>query len=449
MRVINGVAIQGAKFVKQTGLFDGWTLNASPTSGNNVAIVIEANGNAHEAVNWSFVGENASDLAGYVTFADAVKSLVNVGKLFDNQEYTLQVEVTLLDGTVLNDTKKVCFYNRIPMVGDFAYLDGDFDNEYYANKSLAGMVFKKDPMMENGVVTGYKLWVVGKEDLTSRAWGVYLEAAGNNGFPNDVINEMSEVAGLPNAANTSMPDLGQTGIKNAAATSTNYGYIDDSGQYLDASQSDGYAVLAEGSANDFDTEGKNAIVIDHANKLINKYLGESLPTTLAELNQAMTDLIAAKAAAGDTKTERWRQLYYPATYQCYLYEPTVSDGETLHDEYKKHKWLLPACGHLGRIYNFYHNSRGRKTNQSISATYANEDPTSEALLPLFANMLKRIADAGGAIHFNQLQNGNHWSVTEYNQISAWFINFSNGYVTSNLKSTFYVVRPVVAFNFHL
>lgn len=43
---------------------------------------------------------------------------------------------------------QVAFYLRHPKVGDFAYADGTFDDQYQKDKTLVGMVFKLDPMYQ-------------------------------------------------------------------------------------------------------------------------------------------------------------------------------------------------------------------------------------------------------------------------------------------------------------
>ena len=115
--------------------------------------------------------------------------------------------------------------------------------------------------------------------------------------------------------------------------------------------------------------------------------------------------------------------------------------------------MLPAAGLLARIYNFFYNSCNKVTlssGGSCKAEYANENPESEAQLPLFANILARIAlvqSAGSP--FAMPTNSYYWSVTEYGSTNAWYVGFGNGYVYNGGKYNGGVVRPVAAFTFNL
>ena len=278
-------------------------------------------------------------------------------------------------------------------------------------------------------------------------WGIYPDNGGTNGFPTSVTDEIKNDAELTSAVDTAMANIGSHGMSTA--------YIPTS-DYADPNQEDGFKVYGSSvAAGDFDTENKNDIVIAHANAIINGHLEESYPRTVTELADAMAALVAAKTAAGVTSPNRYRQLYYPAIYACRLYEPTVEEGEDVDNQYKSGKWMLPAAGLLCRIYNFFYRSCGSVTYASggrCTAANANEAPESEALMPLFANLLARIARVPQAgTPFAIPTDSNYWSVTENLSNNAWYVYFGNGYVNGygTGKSGGGVVRPVVAFTFNL
>lgn len=456
-RSINTFNIRGQKYIKTVGVFKGWTLNTLPTTGNNIAIE-----NGHEAVKWAFTGDNANVAATYASFTDSVKGVLKVIRLSDSAldlRFTIKVDVKLTDGTTLSMEKKVGFYNRVPKIGDFAYSDGSFDDEFDQSKTLVGAVVKKEKLTDSK----YKLWVYAKENATvystdasyntsSMPWGIYPDEAANNGFPQTVYNEIRDAAELASAVDTEMANITSTGLTNPSDLSNkNYNYIRDT--YADATQDDGYAVLTGGSCNDFSTEEKNQIVLSHANAIINGYLGESYPKTITELGNAMQALVNKMTEDGVSNPARYRQLYYPAVYACHLYEPAVGDGETLDAQYKKNKWMLPAHGLLSRIYNFYYNSCGRITYENggrVSAENANETPESEAMLPLFANLLARVrAVTNASSPFVTPTNSVYWSVTEVGSGVAWYVGFYSGGIWGVGKYGSCVVRPVAAFTFNL
>ena len=457
-RDVNSVAINGEKYLYTLGTHNDWYASATNDVGNNIAVVagreaVQFTLGTYDKANDIFTA--GGDVANYAEITDAVRGTVNVIRTYAHNEYrtfSLRMTVTLLDGTVMTRYKNVGFHKRLPKIGDFAYADGAFDDEFDTSKELVGTIVKVDVLSE----TQRKFWVYAKENAvaksddatyntSSHVWGIYPDSGGTNGFPSSVYNEIATAAGLSSAVdvNGSGDNIGGHGMATA--------YINGSGNnYLDASTQDGYRVFGSGTAvGDFAVEVRNERVINHAKAIINGYLGESYPTTPTELANAMQALVAAMTAQGVSSPARYRQLYYPATYACYVYQPTVEG--TLNTQYARNRWMLPTAGLLARIYNFFFQSCGQRTYDSggrCTASNANENPDSEALLPLFANILKRVADAGvSTTPFNIPTNSNYWSVTEYGSNSAWYVIFNTGYVYTylNLKYNGYVVRPVAAF----
>ena len=461
-RTITGYNVKGVKYIKQTGRFDGWSLNISPTTGNNVLIE-----NDREAVKWEFVGDNASQAASYAVFTDDVRGVLNVIQLSDpalDLTFTIRITMKLVGGTTLTFDKKVGFYNRIPKLGDFAYFDGSFDNELDMSKTLAGCVTKVTKVDNSN----YDCEVYAKENVVVKStdgtintdslpWGIYPDSGGTNGFPSTVTNEIASMASLSSAVDLPLLNLTASGIPNAAGTSTDYRYVD--GSFLDASKDDGYAEIANnGAAKDFDGVGDGAIIKSHADAINTLYLQEKypnvgdikIPGSLTELADAMVALVAQNSSA--TSPNRYRQMFYPAPYAAMLYQPEVAEGEVLDSQYAKGNWHLPACGSLCRIYNFYLNSCNRVTYANggrINVSYADENPESEAKTPLFANLLKRIRAVTQTNPFTFQTNSLYWSSTESGQNTAWLVNFSNGYVSNYYKYNSPVVRPVAVFRFTL
>lgn len=466
-RDVNGVTIKGEKYLYTLGTHNEWAAAATNDIGNNVAV-----SNGREAVTFTLgTYDEATDtftaggeVSNYATITDAVKGTVNVLRTYAYNEYRtfhLRMTVTLLNGTVMTYYKKVGFHKRLPKINDFAYADGSFDDEFDPSKELVGAIVKVDKLS----ATQYKFWVYAKENAVctsddetynqgTHVWGIYPEAAANNGFPASVYNDGDDSirakAGVADAVDTPMANITTSGLTNPTnSDNKDYRYIRDT--FLDITQDDGYAVLTGGSCNDFAIENKNEIVINHAKSIINGYLGESYPTTQTELANAMQALVAEKTAEGDSHPARWRQLYYPAMFASYVYQPNVEG--TLNPQYRRSKWMTPTVGLLARIYNFFYNSCNRVTYDSggrcVKENY-NFEPKNEALLPLFANILKRVADAGvTTTPFNIPTNSYYWSVTEYSSNSAWYVHFNNGYVGTNYKCYSSVVRPVAAFTYDI
>lgn len=462
-RTITSFNIKGVKYIKQTGAFNGWTLNIAPSTGNNVAIA-----NGREAVTWAFVGDNASQAANYATFTDAVRGTLNVIQLSDpalDLTFTVRVTMNLVGGGTLTFDKKVGFYNRIPKLGDFAYFDGTFDDEYDASKTLTGAVTKVTKVDDEN----YDVEVYAKENAAVKStdgtlntatppWGIYPDSAGTNGFPSTVTNEIQSMCNISSATDTPVANTTSTGIPNADHSAYTYNYIRDS--FLDASKDDGYAdIVSTGSAARFDGKTETAQIIGHARTIIEKYLQEKypnngaikIPTTTEELGDALNAIVAENASA--TSPNRYRQMFYPAAFDAFLYQPEVAEGEELHEQYRRTNWHLPAEGTLCRIYNFFYNSCNRVTWENggrINVSYADFAPESEALTPLFANLLKKIREVTNTDPFTMPNNSYYWSSTEYSTNTAWSVNFGSGFVNYTGKyGTISVVRPVAVFRFHL
>ena len=462
-RTITSFNIRGVKYIKTLGEFNGWALNILPSNGNNVAIA-----NGKEDVHWEFIGANASQAAAYASFTDAVRGVLNVIQLSDpalDLTFTIRVTMNLVGGTSIVFEKKVGFYNRIPKLGDFAFHDGTFDNELDMSKTLVGVVTKVTKVDDDN----YDCEVYAKENATtvssdgtlstaSPQWGVYPDSGGTNGFPSTVTDEMKTMCGVDSVTDTPVPNATSSGIPNAAGTSSDYRYVD--GSFLDASKDDGYATIAGvGCAARFNGKNETAQIVGLAKTVIERYLMEKypnnpdikIPTTMEELGDAMLAVQAENASA--SSPTRYRQMLYPAAFSAYLYQPTVGDGEELHEQYRKNNWHLPAEGTLCRIYNFFLNSTNRVTYSNggrISVDYANETPESEAVTPLFANLMKRIQAVTSTTPFLFPTNSYYWSSTENSTTVAWTVNFGSGLVNNTSKhNTSNVVRPVAVFRFTL
>ena len=460
---INSFTVKGVKYIKTAGTFNGWEISVLPTKGNNVAIR-----DGHEDITWTLSG---NDVGEYLEVTNSYKGTILVKQVQVTEHplrFTLTVNMKLTDGTTLSYTKTVGAANRIPRVGDFAYSDGTFDDEYDTSKKLVGAVVKRDVLTwydaQETIPATCKCWVYAKENANLRStdgtystttppWGIYPDS-GANGITADVRNEIAEVSNMPASGDTLMTNIGTGGM------TTNYV---PTGGFLDANENDGFKKYAANVAvGDFDIENKNTIVLNHAKSIILNYLAENynfidgLPTTMNELGDQMKALVAKLTEDGVSSPGRYRQLFFPAIYSCYLYEPSVGEDEELDDQYKKNKWMLPSSGLLARIYQFFYNSCGSATYDSggrCTRANADETITTEALIPLFANILQRIYDAGiTGTPFAIPSNSNYWSVTENSANNAWYVNFGSGVVYTYYYSKYGtggVVRPVAAFTFTL
>ena len=210
-------AIGGEKYIHESiceagsnndWYYNGLSLTPVNPAANNIRIV----GHSLD-VEWSL----SSGASRYAEFEDIHDSRLHIMQ-FDTQDnnYTLTARATLMSGTVRTTQRPIGFYRRIPQLGDFAYLDGSFDDVYDNSKDLAGIVYARlfyaqDPetVTSNNPILYYdeygqipstahymKLCIVSKEYMrqggdegstpinTTMAWGLYnKEANDSDGFP--------------------------------------------------------------------------------------------------------------------------------------------------------------------------------------------------------------------------------------------------------------------------
>ena len=433
-RVINSLQIICDPYMYTVGNYN-LRMSVLPATANNIATK-----EGRPDIAWS-IDASANR---YASFHDATNGVLTVSQLADaslKEKFTVTLTVNLMNGSTITATKQVSFYRRLPEIGDFAYADGTFDNVYDETKDLVGWVYHRTKESD----TEYKLLVENNGDLSipdssgnyidGFPWGLYPDSNATNGFPTEIGTAITNATGLASAFDTDVPNITSVGNPGGANAVDDY--------YLDDTQEDGYAVIESNRVmSDWNGKNKTDLIVNHAQKIILNYLDLPLPTTLDELGSMAGELVSAN----DSQT-KYRQFFYLPAYGCSLYEPPF---ENLHEQYKKGNWYLPAGADECRLYNFHHNSRGRSTSNSVSMDYADEDPDYPARLPLYANLMKRVKDAGGSTTKIKLHSASYfWTSTEYYSYNTWPVYFGSGNVITYNKYYTFRVRAVAAFRFTL
>ena len=442
IKAITKLSITGQSYLSEVGKDYAYSIATRPSTGNNIAVK-----DGKLQLKWAL----AASASQYATLKDDKTGIVHVNALSDARlelKHELSLEATTIDNETLTASKMVGFYTHIPKVGDFAYADGTFDADWDDTRECVGIVFMRQPVYDadGKTVTAYDVHICGREDLfmestskqllnTTHLWGLYPD--NNNGFSSSesaikAATGLSSVFDIPTIPNIGSRWNGTHAVDGGTSNGINYDRI-NADNYLDANQEDGYKVIKSGAAlSDYDGKGKTEKIVEHSQLIITQYLDRPLPKTLKELADAMQSLKDENASA--TNSWRYYEFYYPAAYGCHLYEPSVKG--TLADQYKNGKWYCPACGELGRLYNF--------KRLGLAVNNANDNPASEAVTPIFANANKK---AGGTI-FSFVSNW-YWSVSEISANYSWYVGFSDGLVNGNGKCSSHYVRPCSAFTFHL
>ena len=196
---------------------------AQVSDGNNVAAVQKSDGSWAPDIRWDFVtemGGSTIDTTRAPLYADFPSNAVINGEnvclgvaprmkvlnTSENVRLVVRMRVNLTSGTVLSRTRRIGMWWRIPEVGDFAWSDGEFDNEDDASKTLAGIVIMREWLdADNKVVTNtsqrakYRLWVwasqnatipavgaqgdfASQSEITTPVWGLYPDNSGGGGL---------------------------------------------------------------------------------------------------------------------------------------------------------------------------------------------------------------------------------------------------------------------------
>ena len=404
---ITGFNIKGDTYMSQLGLYP-YSIAPVPSRGNDVAIK-----NGKLDIEWTI--EEGGQI--YATFEDAVAGLLRVSQLDasgTDTRYAITCKLTRINGQTITNSVHVGFYLRVPKIGDFAYADGTFDDQFQRDKTVVGVVYKIDPMYQgpgdespttytgynkptesvlaNKQLVGYRVLIDSKEDAvikstdsfintSSNAWGLYPDGStgvhGTNGFTTEMGNKIQAQIGS-NAFDTPIANIGNT-------SEWSYGWYIHRGTYFNNEESDGFKQFSTGSPADWDGKNKTRQIVRHMESIFNGYLmGEfnediltewieetdngnvvhqitDLPTNLEELGNMMEILQKANGNLGI-----FRQFAFPAAYSCYLYEPALKEGETLDPQFARNNWYLPAQGELMRQYSFFGVSRtgGMGTDQN-------------------------------------------------------------------------------------
>lgn len=442
-RAINSITINGVYYFSETGTYK-YNLICTPSTGNDIALK-----DGKLAIEWS-IEDSAKT---YGSFTDLTSGLLKVAKLDESgtdMRYIIQCSITKTNGTTMTTNCQVGFYRRIPKVGDFAYADGTFDDQFLKNRTVVGVVYKLNEMWQGDneseptiftgynkptevfkstrKLVGYQILIDCKENVSYRSfdnfintssvtWG--LNASNDTNGHVGIQEEIKAATGIASIFNLSsiidIPSIGLSGgaQKNYVLSTT----------YFDVEQDDGFKDYSTGSGCVTDWQGKQKTrtIIRHANQIINTYLlsdtNESvgihcankdgielqlaeIPTTVEELANAMEVLHRA-----NNNLTKYQQFLYPAAYGCYLYEPKVNEGETLDPQYAATNWYLPAVGELMRMYGFHSKSR----TGGIGETYSVGSNTS----PSRSVIDKMIQDALSSEESNEIKMNVSPSHVEY------------------------------------
>ena len=480
--------ITGQKYFKQTGTTQ---FGITADTGNNIVFI-----NEKPALNWQFVklDENQQevedpDAAAFIQITDSVEGTANIVSLNtsgDETRYKLKVTAQLANGDTVSAYWKVGAFDRLPKRGDFAYADGSFDDDFHYDKSIVGYALR----VTNGT-NSLSIDVVAKRatvvtstnsalNTSALPWGIQ-QGTDSNTIDATTCSAIASQSGVTlnsfalgnsgtgdydsQTKTIAMSDRSKAIIKGWIANLWNTVDLTAPEFSTEQTYDRGQTVTYEGiiylcktavtEAGAFDSTKWSTLSV--AQKQLMEWAKQKavqleLPRSTTELGDMMLALNYLENAFGATNPQRFYMLFYPAGYACQLYVPETKDGETLNVQYGRGHWLLPACGMLYKIYQFYHASRNKVNNSTPNKAYANEDQSlADANYPLMANILNRLNEAGvNTTYYPMWNNSYFWSCSEYNAAYAWPVGFQNGTVNyPDNKCNSSVVWAVSAFTYAL
>ena len=446
---IDHIFIKGQKYFGQSDVGHTIQFDITAEEGNNVAIV-----NGMASVSWSIQSNPYIEIINASTGVARIKALNSAG---DETRYTLTVVVDLIDNTTVTATWKVGAFMRLPKRGDFAYADGLFDDEVIGGKTMVGIAYEVADLISSGVVVGSTVSVcsmkydriISKDssiNQLTKYWGVRAANA-NDSIPTALVQEISAASNNVDLLNINL-GTGQTDSGSKLNTNSIMevvsavikGYMSTMWNNTDLSQYQSGTSAGEYAA------------MQRAKDLASR---QALPSTPEELGDMMEAFRAKMRIDGDSNPSRYDMLFYPLAHSARLYEPVVKIGETLHNSYKSGSWSLWSAGAMTKIAKFNWASKGKVGANTVSSQYANENQSlSDDDYPLFANMFKRMEDAGVPLGTFEvfIQNTNniyHQSSTAgVNNTAASALRFyDNYYNTYSSRNQAIYSRAVTTFTF--
>ena len=185
--------------------------------GNNVLAAQRPDGSWGPSVTWRLIGTDDTNYADFDIQKPAGQNYafsprLHIFSLYAGKEITVRVTIQTTTATLTYD-KKVGLWNRVPEVGDFAWVDGTFDKEDDPSKLLAGTVVMREPLERDPVtndITKARIWVlgIGNASLPSSTFGGQGGSANIPACVNDSGQQsMTSAWGLyPSTEAFGMPD---------------------------------------------------------------------------------------------------------------------------------------------------------------------------------------------------------------------------------------------------
>lgn len=314
----NKLYISYEKFAVTNIYISGELYIASPKDVQLYAEVRPERGNNIKSLRWSISENNFAT----IDEDKGVLKVRRVGNESDLPKPEAQVKVTahLTDGTILNATEVVGFYERGLALGDYVYSDGSFSNKLRKDLTVVGICYY---ISED------------KNDRRILSLEQIRDTAGIDSFRAPFSNV--QLTDKPSYPVHFVPGVKQI---NSEAEARRY---------------DGLSLLASDTLDHRAGEklpvGKidTLLTIKHRDVILQDS-GVNLPIPVAnsvgnEYNNLLSLMNIHRPRNNNDVDESIAAYYYPAYSLCYAFEPGLKGhNESLSATFKAHEWYLPAVG---------------------------------------------------------------------------------------------------------
>lgn len=402
--------IAGDDYISETGQYQ-YKIIPTPVDANKIT-----------KVEWSIYGAGNKASINPITGVLTVNSLNQAG---DETKIIIKATISRVDDTDLEPAFEVGLYYREAQVGDFVYADGTWSDQYNPFKTVVGICWYSKPedndrrlVCVKDITTGGSIYGV---------WGMASDSPSGVTLQDNPNYSVYNIAAVPDEQITT----GNITAKQSSQALIAWAYENIDGVI------NKYDVIPRGRM-------KTLAIIQHRNRLIEDSAFEDLhiyiPKSymgLSETEDLKAQISAVQSNATDIGlSSSYYKLFYPAASMCYAYEPTVKEGEALHDKFKSHNWYLPEGYELRDIAYYAKKGYTEGVEDAIFAkaynagvfNQINESQSNQSAYQMYGCSDERNSDATYGLRM--------WGNPPYFGITGY---------TQATKGVGYIIRPCCSF----
>ena len=351
--------------------------NIDFSSGNNVAIINEINPSNEKVIGYLDISYSLNKTVPNVSIHNRTGVITLKGPV--TEEVVVKIQIKTISNNTFTGETRVSFAWKAPEIGNFAYADGTFSSYYNSSKTLVGLVYAKNEIDENkGTV-----YIIGKEYSNNTPhYSGFTSCEQNSEGTND--SDPKNIY-LTNQYMQTLVGVNAPYQPNGVSQGSNANCINS----ISAANYNDIKKLAL-TGKDDTLAYVNLVNGTLLGKLVDVYYEyvEHLNNGYYIANTDKLNALCEEISYIGKGSKYDSALLYPYFYSAYVYQPAVSNGETLSEQYARGNWYAPSVGEWSRILYYRGYSAG---GPSFTADYVCEDIQSdttnggtEATIPIFS-----------------------------------------------------------------